>query len=736
MPGEIVPDCEVLFIDLLELTAPVLRRGGSVDSRGFLTPNSCQTLLNNLKNVVLTARPTRLIYLAEEGEPPCAKVDENRKRVFERIRTRREHPSTFFVHLSGHPACVTDFWQKNVKELVASAEPWSSVEVVFDSQWNPGEVEHKFAAYYRTGVAEGRFTRDTKITAFSRDGDVLNSCLLFHSPQMTVMMGKSGNATELVSISQLRSAIARLYGDCERRIDDLVALSFFARTDFIPGIASIVELEQAYHRVGNGFLVEGSEFNRVFLKQLFQELPRWAGTQNRSDDPALSARYLRSAAWTLRYYLCGCPQWTFAYSSVETPSLQGLIAAVETFDCAFEMDIPRSRLSMLLIKNTPRDRPDLPPECTRLKETPELARFFRADVPFECFPFSLYFDIFDRDILPTIDKTYLGMNTISGRLSFQNGRQEQLVTVNETTPFISDDSPIEIPVAIGDTVIFQHRTRAYVLGFSPDGISITFNSTPVPNCTDILNDDAHAFLPLKCCFSALGVRSKFYRVAHRILGTIMVDGINCGFGVVRTLDERHARLRVGRLGLIHFSPGDDGQSDVLISPRMRDAILEWCRRAPAIPLLIERDRPFTIESAFSGRANAASELREWMDGLFPDLLFPFVEETRSHVAMDQIAKRFARMAQSVVTRTVKSEDLLRKTNSEPGSQQIDWAKPVLSIASDESFGCSGYIVGLSATTKVAAVLFTSEGEQFTDFGCGTIGKKIGAIVPLDRLLQV
>jgi hypothetical protein len=400
------------------------------------------------------------------------------------------------------------------------------------------------------------------------------------------------------------------------------------------------------------------------------------------------------------------------------------------------MDTPPSMLAVLIIENTPRDRLDLPAECARLKETPDLARYFRPDVPFECFPFSLYVDIFERDILPTIDKTYHGMNKTSGRLSFQKGRQEQLVAVNELTPFISDDSPIEVPFAIGDTVIFQRRSKASVLGYSPDGVTIALNPTPVPNCTEILSYDARSFLPLKCCFSALGVRSKFYRVVNRILGTIMIGGINCGFGAVRQLRERETRVRVGRLGLVYFSRAADGQDDVYISPRMRDAISEWCRRAPAIPLLIERDKPFTVESAFSGRANAASGLREWIDGLFPDSLFPFVEETRSHIAMDQLAKRFSRIARIEVKKTVKAEDLLRRENSEAGSQQIDWTRPVLSIAQDESFGCAGYVVGFSAMTRVAAVLFTSEGDQFTDFGCGTIGKKLGTIVPLDRLLQL
>jgi hypothetical protein len=122
--------------------------------------------------------------------------------------------------------------------------------------------------------------------------------------------------------------------------------------------------------------------------------------------------------------------------------------------------------------------------------------------------------------------------------------------------------------------------------------------------------------------------------------------------------------------------------------------------------------------------------------LFPDAEFPFVEETRSHEVMAQIAKRFAVGRESTVRLSASPDDLQQKESFEAGSEEIDWRKPVLSIAWDESFGCAGYVVGYSVLAGVAAVLFTNEGESFSDFGCATIGKNIGKVVPLDRLLQL
>jgi hypothetical protein len=104
--------------------------------------------------------------------------------------------------------------------------------------------------------------------------------------------------------------------------------------------------------------------------------------------------------------------------------------------------------------------------------------------------------------------------------------------------------------------------------------------------------------------------------------------------------------------------------------------------------------------------------------------------------MAQIAKRLAFTGQAMVRETVNPDDLQSKESCESGPGNIDWEKPVLSMAPDESFGFAGYVVGYSAQAGVAAVLFRSEGKQFSDFGCTAIGKKIGKVVPLNRLLQL
>jgi 5'-3' exonuclease len=114
--------------------------------------------------------------------------------------------------------------------LAQTAPIWNSVEIVYNTRFTftPGESEHKFGAYYRKCIVDGKFTRETKITLFSGDADLVNLSLLFHNRNIPIMRDK----TEVVSVAELRTLMAAAHGARERRIDDVSALSFFTGNDF------------------------------------------------------------------------------------------------------------------------------------------------------------------------------------------------------------------------------------------------------------------------------------------------------------------------------------------------------------------------------------------------------------------------------------------------------------------------------------------------------------------------
>jgi hypothetical protein len=295
----------------------------------------------------------------------------------------------------------------------------------------------------------------------------------------------------------------------------------------------------------------------------------------------------------------------------------------DAFDSVFEPDEMPPRLVTLLIKNTARVRAGVRTAAGRVGPRP----FFQIDTTFECFPLDRYLEVFDHDGRPTLSAQYLEMEAPATRLSFRKGNPVRTVAVREICEFASEDSTIDPPSAVGDCVIFQRRFHATIASNTP---ALDLEQDAVPDCSEVFDRDSASFLPVKCCFAALWIRSGFYRVIHRILGAVIVDGVNCGFGAVQQLHERGAQARVGRLARI---AEDDGNSQVFVAPRLRDAVAEWRRRAPAIPRLLEQKKPLSAQTAF-GQADGAAAIRAWIDEIFPEALFPLVEETRSQQAMD------------------------------------------------------------------------------------------------------
>jgi hypothetical protein len=224
-------------------------------------------------------------------------------------------------------------------------------------------------------------------------------------------------------------------------------------------------------------------------------------------------------------------------------------------------------------------------------------------------------------------------------------------------------------------------------------------------------------------------------VANKILGFIFGDGVNCGFGAVQQCRESESQVRVGWLGAVRVVPAADGNTDIFVSQAMRDAIAEWCKRARAIPPLLEQGRPVTVASAFGGAADGPQKLRDWIDSLFPPELFPLVEQTRSAATIRQLAQRFGGALRLAVLRTVPASDVLSRADCITGTGAIDWARPVLSVAPDDSFGCAGYVVGFSEMTRLAAVLVTRENAAFAPF-TGEVARRLGVVVSLDALIQL
>jgi hypothetical protein len=88
-----------------------------------------------------------------------------------------------------------------------------------------------------------------------------------------------------------------------------------------------------------------------------------------------------------------------------------------------------------------------------------------------------------------------------------------------------------------------------------------------------------------------------YRLTNCIYASVIVERLNCRFDLdleldlVRKLREGRPRLQVRRL-----KQSSDGSIDLFVSPPICDVVVDWCRRAPQIPQLLQRNAQLTTQT--------------------------------------------------------------------------------------------------------------------------------------------
>lgn len=86
--------------------------------------------------------------------------------------------------------------------------------------------------------------------------------------------------------------------------------------------------------------------------------------------------YIRGMAWTLQYYLHGCPSWSWCYPYLYAPLLSDFNLVVDDFDATtFELGAPISPLEQLMSVLPPQSSYLLPPQMGELMST-KLAEYY------------------------------------------------------------------------------------------------------------------------------------------------------------------------------------------------------------------------------------------------------------------------------------------------------------------------------------------------------------------------
>lgn len=233
-----------------------------------------EDIVKTLEDLVTLVKPQKTLVLAIDGVAPASKINQQRQRRFRSSLTPSQ-PGTF------NPIAITpgtvfmdslsQYIDWYIKKRVSESEMWQKIKVVFSSEKQPGEGEHKLVEYIRRyGLPEETFC----INAL--DADLVMLSLATFKPNFYLLREEQYSRDfdySYVSIGELRSELekALFWEGSEKNslIKDFILVCFLCGNDFLPNIPSISILENGLDTMINLYknngkhLVDGT--NKIIL---------------------------------------------------------------------------------------------------------------------------------------------------------------------------------------------------------------------------------------------------------------------------------------------------------------------------------------------------------------------------------------------------------------------------------------------------------------------------------------
>ena len=422
------------------------------------------------------------LFLAIDGAPPRAKMEQQRQRRFHSICRKKKtakidelygndfDKSSTNWHIDTNMITPGTEFMEELRTAItnhfASSELYRDIEVVFSDWSQPGEGEHKIIRH----LEKYPTPEDTKTVIYGLDGDLIMLSLSTQMPNLFLLR----EAYEYGQYAFEHEGFPYLYMDVDcfkialikeccgklmkqpmelmtekeiaRFIDDYIVLTMILGNDFMPKIPWISIKQDghaiilgAYYQVQNGIDFSENEearwlFNRetgimnlsvlrgifsilanrentlmkkfldkrseskIFMpkdaterekqqilidflpltqqswldaeQEIRPSLPKWRGryyslchrlnTQNNHQEVIkICENYIKTLVWNAKYYLCGCPSWTWYYPYAYSPTLADVFHYLNDFktlnhikfDLA-EPTTPQTLLMMVLPKNS------------------------------------------------------------------------------------------------------------------------------------------------------------------------------------------------------------------------------------------------------------------------------------------------------------------------------------------------------------------------------------------------
>lgn len=230
------------------------------DNPGKLRKELFNTILTEIKTVIMAVRPQDTVIFAVDGMAPMAKIQQQRQR---RYKSAKEKKGAFFDTNAFSPGTelmmeLDAFLRESIKVEIQATKRgeglWLPPKVIYSSHLVPGEGEHKIMEYYRLGIPEGPIAAQGGAHVIhGLDSDLIMLSMLM--PQENVFLMRE-DLKDILHVQNLRLAVKNDLGT-ETAIDDFLVIMYLIGNDFLPRIKSLSDifnsLDQCidmYKRVG------------------------------------------------------------------------------------------------------------------------------------------------------------------------------------------------------------------------------------------------------------------------------------------------------------------------------------------------------------------------------------------------------------------------------------------------------------------------------------------------------
>lgn len=195
-----------------------------------------EMFFNDIKRLISVVQPIKVLYIALDGPPPYAKQMQQKQRRFVAAESGNEFNTSNITPGTNFSFELEKYMHYAIrKELVENPQLFN-IEVVFSSQRNPGEGEHKLLDYIRNlPLTE----RKKKHCIFSPDGDLIlltMSICVTHQCNISLFREDQFN-TDVIEKYHLID-ISKICGtfNSKDEVLDFVFTSTFVGNDFAPKI--------------------------------------------------------------------------------------------------------------------------------------------------------------------------------------------------------------------------------------------------------------------------------------------------------------------------------------------------------------------------------------------------------------------------------------------------------------------------------------------------------------------